>query len=100
MLFYGTGSNFLVNTCMSSLFSSLGSSEGKEKHLNTQGFAQILTFMLFSSSGCFIAASAYVDRLALLSVSVSDGSDIIDEVFSVSMSDDSDKVRNILALVL
>ncbi|KAB1222445.1 Splicing factor 3B subunit 3 [Morella rubra] len=43
------------------------------------------------SSGCFIAASAYVDRLALLSVSVSDGSDIIDEVFSVSMSDDSDK---------
>lgn len=56
--------------------------------------------MLFSSSGCFIAASAYVDRLALLSVSVSDGSDIIDEVFSVSMSDDSDKVRNILALVL
>lgn len=31
-------------------------------------------------SGCFIAASAYVDRLAMFSVSMSGGSDIIDKV--------------------
>ncbi|KAB1222444.1 DNA damage-binding protein 1 [Morella rubra] len=62
---------------------------------------QLGRMLAVDSSGCFIAASAYVDRLALLSVSVSDGSDIIDEVFSVSMSDDSDKMlgKDILVVI-
>lgn len=34
----------------------------------------------FFCSGCFIAASAYENRLAMFSVSLSGGSDIIDKV--------------------
>lgn len=37
-------------------------------------------FFFFFYSGCFVAASAYENRLAMFSVSVSAGSDIIDKV--------------------
>ncbi|XP_024186910.1 splicing factor 3B subunit 3 isoform X1 [Rosa chinensis] len=40
---------------------------------------QLARMLAIDSSGCFIAASAYVDRLAMFSVSMSGGSDIIDK---------------------
>ncbi|KAJ7971392.1 Splicing factor 3B subunit 3 [Quillaja saponaria] len=41
---------------------------------------QLGRMLAVDSSGCFVAVSAYEDRLALFSVSTSEGSDIIDEV--------------------
>ncbi|KAG2686848.1 hypothetical protein I3760_09G025800 [Carya illinoinensis] len=40
---------------------------------------QLGRMLAVNTSGCFIAASAYEDRLALFSISMSNGSDIIDE---------------------
>ncbi|KAM1096490.1 hypothetical protein TB2_013751 [Malus domestica] len=42
---------------------------------------QLGRMLAIDSSGCFIAASAYENRLAMFSVSLSGGSDIIDKVF-------------------
>ena len=40
---------------------------------------QLGRMLAIDSSGCFIAASAYENRLAMFSVSLSGGSDIIDK---------------------
>ncbi|KAL5741948.1 hypothetical protein ACOSP7_028680 [Xanthoceras sorbifolium] len=48
------------------------SNPGNSKH-------QLGRMLVVDSSGCFIAVSAYDDRLALFSLSVSSGSDIIDK---------------------
>lgn len=41
-------------------------------------------FFFLDLSGCFIAVSAYEDRLALFSISMSADSDIIDKVSPLS----------------
>lgn len=43
-------------------------------------FNNSLLHALLFSSGCFFAASAYENRLALFSTSISAGSDIVDKV--------------------
>ncbi|XP_050226979.1 uncharacterized protein LOC126676749 isoform X2 [Mercurialis annua] len=50
---------------------------------------QLGSRLAVASSGCFVATSAYVDRLALFSLSVSGGSDIINEqIFYPSHNED------------
>ncbi|KAL3534006.1 hypothetical protein ACH5RR_007527 [Cinchona calisaya] len=53
---------------------------------------QIGRMLAVDSNGCFIAASAYEDKLALFSVSLSSGSDIIDKkIFLPSENEVNDK---------
>nr|XP_011467138.1 PREDICTED: pre-mRNA-splicing factor prp12 [Fragaria vesca subsp. vesca] len=55
---------------------------------NSRG--QLARMLAIDSSGCFIAASAYVDRLAMFSVSMSGGSDIIDKKIVYPPENDDD----------
>ncbi|XP_058204802.1 uncharacterized protein LOC131318827 isoform X1 [Rhododendron vialii] len=61
---------------------------------------QVGRMLAVDSSGCFIAASAYEDRLAMFSVSMSAGSDIIDKrIFYPSESEeDSSTSRGLTSI--
>ncbi|KAH7853889.1 hypothetical protein Vadar_007697 [Vaccinium darrowii] len=61
---------------------------------------QVGRMLAVDSSGCFIAASAYEDRLAMFSVSMSAGSDIIDKrIFYPSESEeDSSASRGLTSI--